>query len=338
MKYAYRWMHAHVLATAYLPTGTPVSDTGCCSPMGGLGCADQNHRESRESSMFHHFRLPALIAAVFLAAPATSGTAAEIKVLDANALTIAMKEIAADFTKETGNQVTFVGVYPGQVEQRIKAGEIYDLVITATESAAGVREGRPSGAPAPVTRWPGSASAWRCARASRSTSRRSSSTRKALLDAKTITHSDSSGAGGGLSGINAAKVLVNLGVADAVKAKTKISGSLADGQALIAKGEIDLGLFNLSEIPRAPGVVRAGPGAGRGGGLYQLRFRDPGNQHRARGRAGAGQILPARGLKAGLGQGRTRSRGKRIARDRRGTAASPRSYLRDAIETLTSRH
>jgi ABC-type molybdate transport system substrate-binding protein len=34
---------------------------------------------------------------------------------------------------------------------------------------------------------------------------------------------------------------------------------LADGQALIAKGEIDIGLFNVSEIPRAPGVARAGP-------------------------------------------------------------------------------
>ena len=125
------------------PRGTPVSDTGCCSPMGGLGCADQNHRESRESSMFHHFRLPALIAAVFLAAPATSGTAAEIKVLDANALTIAMKELAADFTKETGNQVTFAGVSPGQVEQRVKAGEVYDLVITATNSSRGLRAGGP---------------------------------------------------------------------------------------------------------------------------------------------------------------------------------------------------
>jgi molybdate transport system substrate-binding protein len=54
-------------------------------------------------------------------------------------------------------------------------------------------------------------------------------------------------------------VLANLGLTDAVKAKTTLSDSLADGQALIAKGEIDLGLFNVSEIPRAPGVVRAGP-------------------------------------------------------------------------------
>ena len=34
--------------------------------------------------------------------------AAEIRVLNANALTIALRELAAEHTKQTGNQVTFV--------------------------------------------------------------------------------------------------------------------------------------------------------------------------------------------------------------------------------------
>jgi ABC-type molybdate transport system substrate-binding protein len=33
----------------------------------------------------------------------------------------------------------------------------------------------------------------------------------------------------------------------------------AGGQEQIAKGEVDIGLFNVSEIPRAKGVVMAGP-------------------------------------------------------------------------------
>jgi molybdate transport system substrate-binding protein len=206
--------------------------------------------------MFQHFRLPPLIAAVFLLAPVTSGTAAEIKVLNANALTIAMKELAADFTKETGNQVSFVGLSPGLVEQRIKAGEVYDLVITATASAAAFEKENKwrAGTRRPLARVGIGVAVRDGVKVDLSTVE---STRKALLDAKTITYSDSSG--GGLSGTNAQKVLVNLGLTDAVKAKTKLSGSLADGQALIAKGEIDIGLFNVSEIPRAPGVVRAGP-------------------------------------------------------------------------------
>src|SRR5580704_12311265 len=206
--------------------------------------------------MNRHFRSAPVIAALIVLAPVTSAAAAEIKVLDANALTLAMKEIAADFTKETGNQVTFVGVSPGQVEQRIKAGEVYDLVITATASAeAFEKEGRwRAGTRHPLARVGIGVAVREGVKVDLATVE---STRKALLDAKTITYSDSTG--GGLSGINAQKVLANLGLTDAVKAKTKLSGSLADGQALIAKGEIDLGLFNVSEIPRAPGVVRAGP-------------------------------------------------------------------------------
>jgi molybdate transport system substrate-binding protein len=210
-----------------------------------------------EDIMLHCSRLTPLIAAMLLLVPVSSGMAAEIKVLDANALTIAMKEIAADFTKETGNQVTFVGVSPGQVEQRIKAGEVYDLVITATESAAAFeKEGRwRAGTRHPLARVGIGIAVRDGVKVDLSTV---DSTRKALLDAKSITFSDSTT--GGLSGINAQKVLANLGLTDAVKAKTKLaSGNLADGQALIAKGEIDIGLFNLSEIPRAPGVVRAGP-------------------------------------------------------------------------------
>ena len=51
------------------------------------------------------FRFAASIIAALLA-PATSAMAAEIKVLDANALTIALKEIAAQYTKDTGNTVS----------------------------------------------------------------------------------------------------------------------------------------------------------------------------------------------------------------------------------------
>ena len=206
--------------------------------------------------MSYNTRLTLLIAAMLLLAPVASGTAAEIKVLNANALTIAMKELAADFTKKTGNTVSFVGVSPGLVEQRIKAGETYDLVITATASAAAFeQEGRwRAGTRHPLARVGIGVAVRDGVKVDLSSVE---STRKALLDAKTITHS--APGGNGLSGANAVKVLANLGLTDAVKAKAKVSGALADGQALIAKGEIDIGLFNVSEIPRSPGVVRAGP-------------------------------------------------------------------------------
>ena len=207
--------------------------------------------------MFQHFRRIPFIGAIALLMPLTTASAAEIKVLNANALTIAMKELAADFTKETGHQVSFVGVSPGLVDQRIKAGEVYDIIINATASVeAFEKEGSwRAGTRRPLARVGIGVAVREGGKVDLSSVE---STRKALLDAKTITHS--APGGNGLSGANAQKVLVNLGIADAVKAKTKLSpGNLADGQALIAKGEIDMGLFNVSEIPRAPGVVRAGP-------------------------------------------------------------------------------
>jgi molybdate transport system substrate-binding protein len=203
-----------------------------------------------EDNVSQSKRLVLLISAMLIAAPAA---AAEIKVLDANALTLAMKAIAADFTKETGHQVNFTGVSPGQVEQRLKAGEVYDLVITAADSAAAFeRDGkwRP-GTRHPLVRVGIGLAVREGVKLDLATV---DSTRKALLDAKAITYSDSRT--GGLSGPNSQKVLANLGIADAVKSKTKLD---ARGQELIADGEVDIGLFNVSEIPRAKGVVLAGP-------------------------------------------------------------------------------
>ena len=201
--------------------------------------------------MRHIIRLTALITLAFLFASRVD--AAEIKVLNANALTIAMKAIAADFTKETGNAVSFVGVSPGQVEQRLKAGEVYDLVITATASAqAFERDGKwRAGSRKPLARVGIGLAVREGVTLDLSTVQ---STRKALLDAKSLTLSDSRT--GGLSGPNAQKVLANLGLTDAVKDRLKPT---PNGQELIAKGEIDIGLYNVSEIPRAKGVVLAGP-------------------------------------------------------------------------------
>src|ERR1700744_6507901 len=84
-----------------------------------------------------------LVALCFASLCANAVSAAEIKVLNANALTIAMKEIAAGFTQTTGHQVTFVGVSPGQVDQRLRAGESYDIVINAAAAMAAYdKEGR----------------------------------------------------------------------------------------------------------------------------------------------------------------------------------------------------
>jgi molybdate transport system substrate-binding protein len=205
--------------------------------------------------MFHQHCLPVLVVAPLLLAPVivTPSAAAEIKVLSSNALNIPERELAADFTKGTGSQVTFTFGSPGQVDQRIKAGETFDLVILADSSAVAFeKDGKwRAGTRRTFARVGIGLAVREGTRLDLSTVE---STRKALLDAKTITYSDSST--GGLSGPNSQKVLANLGITDAVRNKTKPA---ANGQELIAQGEIDIGLYNVSEIPRSTGVVLAGP-------------------------------------------------------------------------------
>jgi len=221
--------------------------------------AQQGRRKGRDHGrtpmlqlMLHMTRWPTLIAAALLLVP-IGAAAAEIRVVNANALTIAMKEIAANFSKETGHQVNFTGVAPGLVDQRIRAGEVYDIIINAKASIeAYEKEGRlRAGSRRPLARVGIGLAVREGTKLDLSTVE---STRKALLDAKAITYSDS--ARGGLSGINAAKVIANLGLTDALKSKTRID---ANGRELIAKGEVDIGLYNVSEIARFPGVVSAGP-------------------------------------------------------------------------------
>jgi molybdate transport system substrate-binding protein len=143
--------------------------------------------------------------------------AAEIRVLNANALTVALRELAAEHTKQTGNQVTFISGSPGQIQQKVDAGEQFDLLImptpaltaldTAAKLAAGTKRALVrvgigiairEGAPKPDISTP-------------------DALRKTLLAQQKITYSDSRT--GGLSGINAQKVLDNLGIADEIKSK-----------------------------------------------------------------------------------------------------------------------
>jgi len=180
--------------------------------------------------------------------------AGEIRVLNANALTIALRQLAAEHTKQTGNQVTFIFGSPGQIQQKVDAGEKFDLLIMPTPALAALDTAGKlaAGSRRELVRVGiGIAIRESAAKPDIATP---DALRKTLLAQQKITYSDSKT--GGLSGINAQKVLQNLGIDDEIKSKLFPH---SDGQGLIAKGEADLGLYNVSEIPRAKGVVLLGP-------------------------------------------------------------------------------
>lgn len=197
-----------------------------------------------------------IIAALVILAAAAPVEAAELQVLSAGAVQEAEKALAADFTKETGNQVTFTFGNVGQIQDKLKAGVAADVIVLsapaleALDKAGGLRAGSRTelgragigvavheGAPKPRIATP-------------------EDFRKALLDAKSVVYADP--AGGASSGIQVARILKELGIADEVNKKAKL---VAGGYVVeaVAKGEVELGIHNISEILPVKGVSLVGP-------------------------------------------------------------------------------
>ncbi len=77
--------------------------------------------------------------------------------------------------------------------------------------------------------------------------------KRALLDAKSVSFSKA-----GQSGIHFAKVIEQLGIADAVRAKAVINPSGLVGEVIV-RGEADLGFQQVSELLAVKGVDLVGP-------------------------------------------------------------------------------
>jgi len=200
----------------------------------------------------------ALLCAGFLLASAVGAGdafAVEINVLSAGAVQEAEKALAEDFREATGNKVNFTVGTVGQIQEKLKSGAPADVIVVSTtaleqlektgeiRSKSGTSLGRigigvgvKEGAPTPDI----------------STAEKF---KEAILRAKSLTYMDP--AQGASSGIATAKILRDLGIAEDVAKKTKLtqSGYSADR---VASGEVELAIQNVSEIVPVKGVKLAG--------------------------------------------------------------------------------
>jgi molybdate transport system substrate-binding protein len=193
-----------------------------------------------------------LIGVVTAAGPAY---AAEIHVLAAGAVRSVLVELIPAFERESGHRITAaygpVGVTrkrlttdPADVviltdvaiddlikQDAVVAGSRVDLGRTAM--GVGVRDGAPR---------PDIATA--------------DAFKKALLDVRSIAYVDP--AQGATSGVHFASVLQRFGIVDAMKPKTTLvpGGYPAE---LVAKGEVDMVVHQISEIVPVKGVTLVGP-------------------------------------------------------------------------------
>jgi len=187
---------------------------------------------------------------------AASCAAAELKVLTAGAFKEILLAVVPGFEQQTGHKVVLDNATAGVLSSRIEGGEAFDVavlgpaavdaliakgkIVSGTRVAlakVGVGVVVKAGAPLPEI---ATVEAFK----------------RALLAAPSVAYIDP--AAGGSSGIYIAKLLQQLGIAEAVNAKAKLiqGGAVATH---IAAGEAALGLHQISEILPVAGVTLVGP-------------------------------------------------------------------------------
>jgi len=186
----------------------------------------------------------ALLLAVFAFAAATA-RAADIHVLSAAAAKGPLAATAAAFERETKNRVFLEYATAGQVEARILAGDRPDLVVnTRARLDAWVAKGVQPGTVQDL-------GAVRIGVAVRKGSPKPDIAsvdgfRAALLAATSVAYTDP--AAGGTAGSHFAAVIEKLGLTDALAGKRHLAADGLDVMRKIQKGEVELGITQVSEI------------------------------------------------------------------------------------------
>ena len=189
-------------------------------------------------------------------ATAPAAHAAELKVMSTVALTPTLDELKPKYEKSSGNKLVIIYSTIAELKKRIEAGETADIMVLsrpalndlqtqgkvsegsiANVGSSYVAIGIRAGAPKPDI----------------STAEK---LKDALLATKSISYADP--AKGGASGVYFAKVIDRLGIADQMKPKTVLVPGAQAGE-LVAKGEVEMGVAQASEIAAVPGAQVVGP-------------------------------------------------------------------------------
>ncbi|MFL5063205.1 MAG: extracellular solute-binding protein [Xanthobacteraceae bacterium] len=177
-----------------------------------------------------------------------------VKVMSSGGLKAVITQLADAFTRASGRKLVPTFGPPAAIKVRIESGEAVDVAVLAaplidalvsqgklaeaTELArSGLGIAVRAGAPKPDI---ASVEAFR----------------RTLLAAKSIVAGDP--AAGGASGIHFAKVIEQLGIADAVMAKTRLNSGSYNAE-FVARGEAELAIQQISEILPVKGAELVGP-------------------------------------------------------------------------------
>ena len=202
-------------------------------------------------------RTKILVAIALLTAAAAS--AQEVRVVTSGGFTEAYKQLAPQFERETNIKVisgfgASMGATPDAIPNRLARGEPIDVIILATP---GLDELTKQGKIEPGSRVDLIRSLIAMA-VRNGTPKPDISTveglKRTLLQAKSIGSSDSA------SGVYLRTVLFpRLGVADQIKAKSKVIEAYERVGDALARGDIDIGFQQVSELKPVPGITIVAP-------------------------------------------------------------------------------
>jgi molybdate transport system substrate-binding protein len=195
------------------------------------------------------------IAAVLISV-AGMARAAEVRVLSVGAVQNAVKTLVTDFSKETGHKIVLTLGSPVVVMQKIRDGEVYDAVIVS-EPAMDLLDKEGTVNPESRVRLANTGLGV-AVRAGAGVPDLSTpeAFKQALINAKSIVYGDPTLVN--QSGEKAEKVLAKAGLLDELRSKIQIVPGQTTSQEMIANGQVELGLYNVSEIPEGKGLKLAG--------------------------------------------------------------------------------
>jgi molybdate transport system substrate-binding protein len=186
---------------------------------------------------------------------AQAATAAELSVWSAGATKPPMEELVSRFQASTGHKLSVDYAPVGVLLRRLAAGGRPDVLLVSAEVVAEVERQNWAvvGSAVPV----GSVGIGVAVKAGATQPDISSpeALRQTLLNAQSITYMDPQK---GTSGKHFAAVLEQLGIASQMQAKTKL-GDVGFVVEPVAKGEIEIGIQQITEILPVQGAVLVGP-------------------------------------------------------------------------------
>ena len=194
-----------------------------------------------------------IAAAAALIVTTGSAHAAEIDAMITTAMKAAVDELAPPFERASGHALRITYGPSGGLARRLNAGEAADLVVVDSKALDElIKQGKVVAGRTDVART-GIGIAVRKGAPKPDVSS-AEALKRALLAAKSIAHT--APAGGGITAAHVIGVFEKLGIAAQVTPKVKLAAGGPNGRvsALVASGEAEIGLQQVSELISNPNV------------------------------------------------------------------------------------